>query len=533
MLDYAANNSAFFGIDDSETIQNAVDAAVKNGGKVVIPPFNDRTGKPIWIFKKAVLLPSGITVVIDNAHLLMADEMKDNFFRSANAYTEKGRTLAGELHDIRIIGIGNAILDGGNPNDLSEATSCKDGRPPVIFNTPILMINVRNFEIGGFTVKDHRYWGLCFNFCSFGRIHGIRFLAHAKCNNEDGINIRNGCHDIVITDISGQTNDDMLAFSAIDPRDASTNKWSRDVADGDPDIHAITVRDIFGAAANHPFMSIRNHDGIRVYDINISRISDADYFEPMVSGEKPGRYAMIRLGQNLYWHNRRSELGETSGITIRDVTCSFSDVCIIANSTLKNVLISNVRCSGKCRTALTTFGAVWSAPGVKMDNVVLENATVESDHPDADIAEFPLCAEDQFVRGCLLRDCRLEKNGITSVIDREKIDRVFNKALMEKFVKLSDEATVTSHHMRELTGDECGNAPGGRRVYIEPEIPSGETRVDGVLMTKDGPFVTHLTRDLVFVATPCPTRVVCWGETHDVGSGVYYFCQDPNGGYTW
>ena len=520
------------GSDDSESIQNAVNAAQARGGKVTVPAFNARTGQPGWTFTRAVTLPAGTTVVLDNCHLVMADEMMDNFFRSANAYTPEGRTSAGELRGIKIIGVGNAVLDGGRPNGLTESTGGRNGLPPVIFNTPILLVNVRDFEVSGLTIKDHRYWGMCFNFCSFGRIDRIRFLAHGTCNNQDGVNIRNGCHDIVVENLSGQTNDDMLAFSGIDRRDAATNKWSRDVADADPDIRAITVRNLLGAAANHPFLSIRNHDGVKIYDIHISRISDAEYQEPMASGEKPGRYAMIRLGQNLYWHNRRSEPGETEGITIRDVDARHSDVCIIANATLKNVIISGIHCAGKCRAALTTFGAAWSAPGVKMENVVLENISVESDHPDATLAEFPLFAPGQYIRDCRIVEGSLEKKGRRTLVARLEVNKDFDKVEMEKFVKESDAATLAAHHYRELTGTEAGDAPGGRRAYIRPEIPEGEKRVDGVILTDDGPLVTHLTRDLVFVAAPGPVRVECWGEVHDAGSGVYYFCKEQDK-YTW
>lgn len=226
---------------------------------------------------------------------------------------------------------------------------------------------------------------------------------------------------------------------------------------------------------------------------------------------------MIRLGQGLYWHNRRSELGETADITIRDVDIRYSDTGIIANATLKNVLISGVRCSGKCRTAFTTFGAVWSAPGVKMENVTLENLSVESDHPDASVAEFPLCAEDQFIRDSLLVNATLLKNGTRTVIAREELNRGFDQALMDKYVKLSDAKTVAAHRFREEGG----------RVFLEPDIPTDRTPVDGVFLTKWGTLTTHVTYNLVFVATPCPTTVTCWGETHEVGSGCYYFCKNP------
>ena len=42
-----ASEERFWGADDSQTIQNAVDYAEETGlGQVIIPRFNERTGKP-------------------------------------------------------------------------------------------------------------------------------------------------------------------------------------------------------------------------------------------------------------------------------------------------------------------------------------------------------------------------------------------------------------------------------------------------------------------------------------------------------
>lgn len=529
------NDSGIMGKDDSESIQNAVDAAAGKCGKVVIPAFNARTDSNIWVFSRAVLLPGNISVVIDNAHLRMGDEMFDNFFRSANLYTEKGRTKAGRLSDIRIIGMGQAVLDGGKHNGMTEYSADPTGNKTVIFNTPVLMTNVTSFEVSGLTVLDHRFWGLCFNFCSYGRIAHMRFLAHGTCNNQDGINLRNGCHNILVEDITGQTNDDMIALSGIDIRDADCKepqKWSRDVVDESPDIYSITIRNVVACAANHPFISLRNHNGVKIHDIFISRVSESDLQEPMISGEAASRYAMIRLGQALYWHTRPSVIGETYNIVIRDISARVAEKAIIANSTIRNLRISGVNCTGNCRCAFTTFGAVWSAPGVKLENCVLDNLNVTSDHPEAVIAEFPLFAEDQYIRGCRLIESTLQKDGKCSVVVREEINRDFNPAEMAKFVTESDEATKAAHHFSVLPESEAAGAPGGYRVAIEPEIPEGDTRVDGVIMTKAGPLVTHITRDLVFVATPCPARVTAFGKTSYCNSGVEYYCKNPPE-YTW
>ena len=107
------NDEGVRGADDSASIQNAVDMAAKRGtGKVVIPAWNARTGKPGWTLSRAVLLPGDMTVVIDNARLALADDVYANFFRSANTWTKKGATPEGVLRNIRIIGLDTAVLDG-------------------------------------------------------------------------------------------------------------------------------------------------------------------------------------------------------------------------------------------------------------------------------------------------------------------------------------------------------------------------------------------------------------------------------------
>lgn len=528
--DVTPNDPGVVGADDSISIQNAVDLAVKRGEKVVIPAFNKRTGTNLWVFTKCVKLPGHTTLVIDNAHLRMGDGMMDNLFRSANAFTPEGRTKAGRLTDIRILGVGNAVLDGGNHNGLTEYSERKNGLPSVILNTHVLLVNVRNFEMSGLTIKDHRFWGTCFNYCSYGRIAHIRFLAHGTVNNQDGINLRNGCHNILVEDITGQTNDDMIALSGIDGRDADRKKpdpWSRDVADDSPDLYSITIRNVVGCAANHPFISLRNHNGVKIHDILIERVSESDYQEPMANGTNPGRYAMIRLGQALYWHTRPSTIGETRNIVLKDIDARVAEQAIIANATIKNLRISGVNCTGNCRCAFTTFGAVWSAPGVKLENAVLENLSVTSDHPKACVAEFPLFAPDQYVRDCRLVDCSLEKDGKRTVVARETVDRVFDRAEVAKYVTFSEGKTLALHHFRELPPEEVKDVYGNYRVAIEPEIPTDRTPVDGVIMTKWGPMTTHITYNLVFVATPCPVRVTAFGRTEDFGSGCYYFCKNP------
>ena len=48
-------------------------AAVATGQSVLVPKYNERTGKALWDLPEAVLLPSDMTIILDGCHLRQAD----------------------------------------------------------------------------------------------------------------------------------------------------------------------------------------------------------------------------------------------------------------------------------------------------------------------------------------------------------------------------------------------------------------------------------------------------------------------------
>ncbi len=109
------------GATDAAQIQNAIVEAKKSGtNRVRIPRHNDRTGADIWNIDRTIFLPSDIEIVLDNAHLRLADGAFCNLFANEAITKEAARTPAGEQKNITLRGIGNAILDGGTYNGLSE-----------------------------------------------------------------------------------------------------------------------------------------------------------------------------------------------------------------------------------------------------------------------------------------------------------------------------------------------------------------------------------------------------------------------------
>ena len=122
---YTPNDDEIMGSSDSESIQNAVDEALKTGiGKVVIPKLNKRTGKALWEVDSAVILSSNIEIILDNAYILQKEGSMDNVFR--NFEEDKIRkSYKEEQHNIIIRGTGNAVIDGGKHNGLTEFTDRK------------------------------------------------------------------------------------------------------------------------------------------------------------------------------------------------------------------------------------------------------------------------------------------------------------------------------------------------------------------------------------------------------------------------
>ena len=397
---------------DSESIQNAVDLAKKEGiNKVVIPRMNARTCTNEWIITETVKLPSDMLVVLDNCFMQMADDVVGGFFKSENLFTEWGTDPERKMHNIHIRGEGHAVLDGGKPTLLNETTQAEIG-VPVRLNSPIFFMNVEGFSVENVNILHQRYWGMRFQFCSRGVIRDIFFDICRDRRNQDGINLRYGCHDILIENVSGQTGDDMIALSAIDHLASGMFKdYDVIVRDESWDIHYVTIRNVSGSAILHPLITIRNHNGAKVYNIHIENVKDTAQTQPAYEEcnpwphfDKDGyeygkRYGLVLLGDNSYF-DTPAEHGDTHDITMRDLYCSYSSSVVTVGSTVKNCIISGVHASGKCRAILTTGLNDWGDDkfGVKLDGVILTDVQMEANYPDTAVIDFSYMREGDFVK---------------------------------------------------------------------------------------------------------------------------------------
>ncbi|MBR5742505.1 MAG: hypothetical protein IKX85_01785, partial [Clostridia bacterium] len=113
---------------DSPRLNDLVRKAAESGaGKLVIPANNPESEDGKYYLDSPIVLPSRFTLLLYNCTLVLMDGVYSNMIVSEGVFDE-GLTAGDELHDIHVIGIGKATLDGGNPNDLTEKTARREGR---------------------------------------------------------------------------------------------------------------------------------------------------------------------------------------------------------------------------------------------------------------------------------------------------------------------------------------------------------------------------------------------------------------------
>ena len=296
----------FFGNTDSDILNAAIAGRDSDGFVIIEQRKSDiYPERHYWLLDNAILLPSNTTVIIRNCKLKLSDQCRDNFFRSANCGL--GIEENEPLSNIYIKGEGNAELEGADhPRATGDSSKilknicpftvediCKyadwiedERRTPdkitfadrhdYSFGTDagkegesqkgdwrgigILFACVSNFSISGITVRESHGWAISLEDCSYGYVEKIHFDARMNkmidgmlqnMENQDGIDLRNGCHDITISDITGETGDDVVALTAIASPDGrpggslgSTHVMHHDWTRRDPDIYNVIIRNI-------------------------------------------------------------------------------------------------------------------------------------------------------------------------------------------------------------------------------------------------------------------------------------------------
>ncbi len=354
-------------MNNTAKISEMINAAIADGTRQI-------TLMGDWTIDETILLPSDFTVVLENAHLTMAEGTFCNMFRNAGTETELGRTAAGEDRNIRILGRGKAWLDGGEYNGLCERNSGQGGRPHISANNLVLFSNVEGFVLENLHCRNQRWWALNFIACGNGRLSNIDFCADDRqvrpdgttvhgltrdnyegivIKNADGIDLRAGCHDILIENITGFTEDDTVALTGLQ---GSTEELYG-VPDKDTAIRNVIIRNI-QSAAFCTNVRLLNQSGVALYNILIDGVMDTSASSPHMDR---GIYA-VRIGDNHLYGTRHSTPEETKNITVRNVYGRGSTAVQLAGS-VTNLVLDNICTFDECTCAVDNQAKLYDKDG--------------------------------------------------------------------------------------------------------------------------------------------------------------------------
>ena len=336
--DFTKGGSAYISSKINEAISNNSRSAVISG---------------CWEIDAAIRLPSDFTLILEDAHLRMADGVYDNMFVNEHHGTGEGSTVDGTDRNISLIGRGTAVLDGGKYNGLSEKTQLQNGLPPIWKNNLLLFTNVDGFRVSGITCRNQRWWALNFVYCRNGYIGNIDFCANDTAvdengneyhglkrdrynevlvKNADGIDLRQGCCHIVIENITGFTEDDSVALTALNGRLERTF-----AVEGLPaDLCDVEVRNV-RTAAYCTNVRLLNQGEIRLHDIMIDGVYDTSRESPYMD---KGIYA-VRIGDTRLYGQRHATEDETYNITVRNV-CGSGDYVLSLAGAMKNLVLFGI-----------------------------------------------------------------------------------------------------------------------------------------------------------------------------------------------
>lgn len=350
---------------DSERINHAVIAAAATGQRTVIPRINRAKDGPreVWLIDTAILVQSGTTLELENCHIKLSDRCRDNFIRSGNCGL--GIADIAPMSDIHIIGVGNVLLEGadhpratgdsaktlgersyGTDAGVAEESQTGDWR-----NIGILLAFVERFSIENVRIKDSHCWAISLERCAFGSIRDIDFASTgsrmidgqaATILNQDGLDLRQGCHDITIENITGYTGDDLVALTNILGSNSESGSTGStmvsakiDRGNGLDDIRYVTLRNLRGyCAGGHHIVRFLNASGLKIHDVILDGLVDT-------SGSGKRCKAALKIGDSNPKWGGATPLGDTYRILVSNIMSRAEHTILIAGS-LSESIVTNV-----------------------------------------------------------------------------------------------------------------------------------------------------------------------------------------------
>ena len=370
---------------DTQRIQSAVNEAASTTGKVIIPAYNTN-GSGVWLLDSAILLPSNITVILDNCTIQLSDISRDNMFRSDNVGI--GITDPNWNENIKIIGTGSVLLKGAkNPRATGDSfrvltQDAEKSRAEGVYrisygsdagvkntkqkgdwrNIMILMAYVDGFELNNVKIENSHSWGISFERVSNAIIENIQIYNPEVINignrevivfNKDGVNLRHGCKYFKISNVSGVNGDDLIALSSLDVEpyyhsngdinsyQVTTTQWRGPMDDTEYII-------ISNCSTNYTGVAIRASDEASIHHVYVNGVITAERPDiPAPYGGSPYTLLVGGIG-----YGEKSEFKKIHNIFATNLIGDGKNLILI-QTPIHRSAFTNGLYSGKAKSAIT------------------------------------------------------------------------------------------------------------------------------------------------------------------------------------
>ena len=353
---------------DIEKINAAIRDAQRKGGVVrIFKRKGDAASKrDYWLIDSAILLPGETTLYITNCKIKLSDRARDNWIRSANCMPGKERVE--ELTGIHIIGEGNAVLEGADRpratgdggKTLGRQTYGTDAGKAGEYpkgdwrNLGILLVKVRGFSLRNLKLVNSHSWAISLELCRQGIIRDLNFDStgyitvdgkQERVLNQDGLDLRRGCRDIAIENITGRTGDDMIALSVFPPGskrktgEFGGTEFLRNVFTlEDCHVFNVAIRNVRGyCVQGYRVIRLLNNRGAKIHHVQITDVVDT-------SPKDLQQISTLLLGDTNY--GGIAPAGDLFAIQISNVISKAKNAVLIFGP-LQDSMISNVLSSDK------------------------------------------------------------------------------------------------------------------------------------------------------------------------------------------
>lgn len=371
--------------DDSRAFQRAIVKARKNGTRKIFIP------KGHYLIAQPIKLPSFFTLEASpDAYI----ELKP----SCNRYLLQNEDLINGNAHIKVMG------GRWNGNGWTQTRTIRSTVDSSDFCFGMFFYKVRQLEVSNLQIDSTRSWGIAYMECDTVHIHDVRFrqnpfkdAQHTSALGQNGDGVTGGGNHVRIENISGFTNDDLVAFAAggacfqgkmapfpaVDYQDIVVRNISpENIYDSIPTLKAvafytfenrkvsnITIEKVHGntAMASVLFYGLFDKTGY-FSDVTVKDISGTNVYSRSTQANYPVEYGIICVRQSVI---DRLDISHVSRVERRyaNPQFSFDKHTIIDSLNIRQVDIRHQQIQGNL---------LWRAEGAVIKNSRIDDVSVRS-----------------------------------------------------------------------------------------------------------------------------------------------------------